>query len=75
MHDQAKVAAHLGEAFMAYWLTPPTRVTFIISVVLAILALLVHYAHVSIPVVSAHVWETLLLAYLVLFLGNLLRGL
>jgi len=60
---------------MAYWLTPPTRVTFIISVVLAILALLVHYAHVSIPVVSAHVWETLLLAYLVLFLGNLLRGL
>jgi hypothetical protein len=60
---------------MAYWLTPPTRVTFIISVVLAILALLVHYAHVSIPVVSTHVWETLLLAYLVLLLGNLLRGL
>jgi hypothetical protein len=60
---------------MAYWLTPPTRVTFIISVVLAILALLVHYAHVSVPIVSAHVWETLLLAYLVLLLGNLLRGL
>ena len=59
----------------AYSLTPPTRVTFIISVVLAILALLVHYAHVSIPVVSAHVWETLLLAYLVLLFGNLLRGL
>ena len=59
---------------MAYLLTPPTRVTFIISVVLAILALLVHYAHVSIPVVSAHVWETLLLAYLVLLIGNLLRG-
>lgn len=59
---------------MAYFLTPPTRVTFIISVVLAILALLVHYAHVSIPVVSAHVWETLLPAYLVLLIGNLLRG-
>jgi len=59
---------------MAYFLSPPTRVTFIISVVLAILALLAHYAQVSIPVVSAHVWETLLLAYLVLLLGNLLRG-
>ena len=59
---------------MAYFLTPPSRVTFIISVVLAILALLVHYADVSIPVVSAHVWETLLLAYLVLLIGNLLRG-
>jgi len=60
---------------MAYWLTPPTRVTFVISLLLAILALLVHYAHVSIPVVSAHVWETLVLAYLVLLIGNLFRGL
>jgi hypothetical protein len=33
-----------------YWLTPPTRLTFIVSVALVILALLVHYAHVSIPV-------------------------
>ena len=32
-----------------YWLTPPTKVTFIVSVVLVILALLVRYAHVSIP--------------------------
>ena len=28
----------------AYWLTPPTRLTFIVSVVLVILALLVRYA-------------------------------
>jgi hypothetical protein len=49
-----------------YWLTPPTRLTFIVSVVLVILALLVHYAHVSIPVASAHVFETLLIGYLVL---------
>jgi hypothetical protein len=34
---------------MVYWLTPPTRVTFIISVVLAILALLVHYAQSQSP--------------------------
>lgn len=58
-----------------YWLTPPTRVTFIVSVILAIMALLVQYAHVSIPVVSAHVFETLLIGYLVLLVGNLLRGL
>ena len=58
-----------------YWLSPPTRLTFIISVILAILALLVHYAHVSIPVVSDYVFETLLIGYLVLLVGNLFRGL
>jgi hypothetical protein len=58
-----------------YWLTPHTRLTFIVSVVLVILALLVHYAHVSIPVVSAHAFETLLIGYLVLLVGNLFRGL
>ena len=41
----------------AYWPTPATRLTFIDSVILVILALLVRYAHVSIPVVSAHVFE------------------
>jgi hypothetical protein len=58
-----------------YWLTPPTRLTLIVSVALVILALLVRYAHVSIPVVSAHVFETLLIGYLVLLVGNLFRGL
>ena len=59
----------------AYWLTPPTRITFIISVILVILALLARYAGVSIPLVSAHVFETLLIGYLVLLVGNLFRGL
>ena len=59
-----------------YWLTPPTRFTFAISVALAITpAVLVHYAHVKVPVVSAHVFETLLVSYLVLLIGNLFRGL
>jgi len=62
-------------ASRGYWLTPPTRLTFILSVVLVILALLVRYAHVSVPVVSAHVFETLLIGYLVLLVGNLSRGL
>ena len=58
-----------------YWLTPPTRLTFMVSVILVILALLVRYRHVSIPVVSAHVFETLLIGYLVLLVGNLFSGL
>jgi hypothetical protein len=44
-------------------------------VILVILALLVRYAHVSIPFVNAHVFETLLIGYLVLLIGNLFRGL
>ena len=39
------------------------------------LALLVRYAHVSIPFVNAHVFETMLIGYLVLLIGNLFRGL
>ena len=59
-----------------YWLTPPTRLTFIVSRdSLVILALLVRYAHISIPFVNAHVFGTLLIGYLVLLVGNLFRGL
>ena len=46
-----------------------------VSVILVTLTLLVRYAHVSIPVVSAHVFKTLLIGYLVLLVGNLLSGL
>ena len=43
-----------GNNTMAYyWLTPPSRAVFFISMLLAVLALLVRYAHVAIPVVSA----------------------
>jgi hypothetical protein len=52
---------------MAYfWLTPPSRAVFILSVFLALLALLVRYAHVAIPVVSTYTFETLLVAFLLL---------
>ena len=34
-------------------LTPPSFIVFIISVILALLAVLVHYAHVSIPVIGS----------------------
>ncbi len=55
------------------WLTPPTRATFIIAMVLAIIALLVQYASAKIPMATGHAFETLLLAFLVLLAGNLFR--
>jgi hypothetical protein len=55
-------------------LTPPSQLAFFIAVLLAILALLVHYAHAAIPVVSAHSFETLLAGFLILLAGVLFRG-
>jgi hypothetical protein len=57
-----------------YWLTPPSRAVFFISVLLAVLALLVRYAHVAIPVVSSHSFEALLIGFLLLLAGNLFKG-
>ena len=51
-------------------LTPPSRATFIIAIVLAIIALLVQYASARIPMASGHAFETLLLAFIVLVAGN-----
>jgi hypothetical protein len=56
-------------------LTPPSLVVFIISIVLAALAFLVHYAHVSVPVVSsAHVFDVLAIGYVVMLVGVLFKG-
>ncbi len=55
-------------------LTPPAQVTFILSVLLAVLALLVKYAGASIPVVSGNSFETMLAAFLLLLAGVLFRG-
>jgi hypothetical protein len=59
---------------MAYRLSPPTQVVFFLSLLLAVLALLAQYTTVTIPVVSAQTFETLLLAFLLLLAGNLFRG-
>ena len=40
----------------------------------AVLALLVRYAHVAIPVVSNHSFETLLIAFPLLLAGNSFKG-
>ena len=57
-----------------YWLTPPSRAVFFLSVLLAVLALLVRYAHIAIPVVSHYTFETLLVGFLLLLAGNLFKG-
>jgi hypothetical protein len=53
-------------------LTPPTRITFYISVALAVIAVIIHYTHVDIPVHSGFV--ILLIGYPVLVAGNALDG-
>ena len=55
-------------------LTPPSLVIFMISLVLAVIALLVRYAHVSVPIISAsRVFDVLAIAYVVLVIGVLFR--
>lgn len=55
-------------------LTPPKHVTFFISVVLAVVAVAIHFAKIELPVFPTHGFLILLLGYLVLLAGNLLEG-
>ncbi len=58
----------------SFLLTPPTLPVFLISLVIAAAALLVHYAGVSIPVLTkARAFDVLALAYAVLLIGVLVR--
>ena len=55
-------------------LTPPSVVIFVISIVLAVLAMLVRYAHVSVPIINAsRVFDVLAIAYVLLAAGVLIR--
>lgn len=57
-----------------FTLTPPSVVIFVISIILAILAMLVRYAHFSVPVInSARVFDVLAIAYVLLAAGVLIR--
>jgi hypothetical protein len=55
-------------------LTAPKNVTFIISVALAVIAAVLHYANIPIPGVTHSGFVILLLGYLVLLAGNVFRG-
>ena len=57
-------------------LTPPSFLVFVISLVLAIIALLVHYTTLRIPIVTpANAFDVLAIAYAVLLAGVVFRGL
>ena len=58
-----------------FTLTPPSMPVFIVSLLLAILAFLVRYAGVSIPIINPHVFTVLAIAYVVLLIGVLVRRL
>jgi uncharacterized membrane protein YeaQ/YmgE (transglycosylase-associated protein family) len=59
-----------------FLLTPPTFLVFVISLVLAVLALLVHYAGLRIPIITpANAFDVLAIAYVVLLAGVVFRGL
>lgn len=53
-------------------LTPPTKVVFWIAVVLAALSVLSFF--IAIPVIGSYAYGTLLIAFILLMLGNLLKG-
>ena len=57
-------------------LTPPTFAVFAISLILAVMALLMHYSGVSIPVIrSSHAFDLLAIGYVLLTIGVLFRRL
>jgi len=53
-------------------LSPPTTAVFTISVVLAVLAIIGTF--VAIPVISANAFWVAIIAYIILAVGNLFRG-
>jgi hypothetical protein len=55
-------------------LSAPKTVTFIVSAVIAVIAAIIHYAHLTVPYVAHSGFTLLLIGYLVLAAGNLLRN-
>jgi hypothetical protein len=58
---------------MQFELSAPKVITFIVSAVLALAAVLIHYAHIDVPI-SRTGFSILLVGYLVLAVGNLFRN-
>jgi hypothetical protein len=58
---------------MPFELSAPKVITFIISIIIAAIAVVIHYAHIDLPHVHSG-FVILLVGYLVLFAGNVLSG-
>ena len=56
-------------------LTPPTSTTFVISVILAVIAVAGQYIHQISNYVPISMFWLAVIAYAVLFVGNIIRGL
>jgi hypothetical protein len=54
-------------------LSAPRVITFVVSIIIAVVAVIIHYAHIAISHVHSG-FVVLLIAYLILAAGNLLRG-
>ena len=54
-------------------LSAPKMITFIISAIVAVIAVVIHYANIAIPHVHSG-FVMLLVAYLILVAGNVLGG-
>ncbi len=55
-------------------LTAPTAIVFFLSLLLAVLALLANFGSIAIPVIGGNTFISLLVAYVILLLGNVIRG-
>jgi hypothetical protein len=53
-------------------LSPPTTAVFVISLILAVLAIIGTF--VAIPLVSANAFWVAIIAYIILAVGNVFRG-
>ena len=54
-------------------LSAPKIITFVISIIIAAVAVIIHYAHISIAQIHSG-FIVLLIAYLILAAGTVLRG-
>jgi hypothetical protein len=70
---RAHLRAFAGGNTTMLRLTPPKHITFYISVAVAVIAVIIHYAHVDLPHVHSG-FLILLIGYLVLLAGNVLEG-
>ena len=59
----------------SFALTPPSVMIFVISLVLALFAMLAHYTHASVPLLDgSHSFDALAIGFVLLTIGVLFRG-
>lgn len=65
----------VGGGRRTFLLTPPSMIAFVISAVLALIAVLMRYADVDVPIINArYLFELVLIAYAILALSVLVGG-